>query len=137
MAGSRSKIQFDPPYDRIFEGILSFRHFADAENTIRRIESLRRRYMAAGDDKGLRYCRQVALTGRKRAELISRNPRTSAGKRRHKQEIAGWFRIWLETPEIFESWLALRKQTEEYQGLVISEGPDADIQVRQPHANET
>lgn len=136
MARFRLELQFDPPYDRIFEGILSFKRFSDAENTIRRIEGLRRRYLAAGDDKGLEYCRHVALAGRKRAELISRNPRISAAKRLHKKEIAVWFQIWLETPEMFESWLALRKKTEEYQGLVVSEGPAADIQERPPHGNE-
>jgi hypothetical protein len=47
--------------------------------------------------------------------MIARNRRVDPSKRRQKQEVALWFRIWLETPEIFCDWLALRKKTEEFQ----------------------
>jgi hypothetical protein len=39
-------------------------------------------------------------------------------KRLQKQEIAHWFRIWLETPALFEDWLSLRKGTEEFRKLL-------------------
>ncbi len=118
---SKSAAEMETPYREALTGILSFSTLSEAEETIQRLESLRRKYQSAGDRKGEEYCRRIALLGRRRAELISRNNRVKAGKRRQKQEIAVWFRIWLETPEIFENWLALRKETEEFQEIAQTE----------------
>jgi hypothetical protein len=63
------------------------------------------------------YCRLTGVLGRRRAELIARNRRVNASKRLVKQEVALWFRIWLETPELFTDWLSLRKETRDYQRL--------------------
>ena len=117
MARQPQEISLDPPYDSDLEGILSFKSFGDAEQTLLRLEAMRQKYFANNDDKGLRYCRDMALLGRKRAELLSRNPRVRAAKRRQKSEIAFWFRVWLETPELFRDWLELRKGTRSFRQL--------------------
>jgi len=111
-------LKLDPPYCDVFEGILSFSSFAEAEATLLRLENLCHQYKSASDKKGMEYCRQIAALGRRRAALISRNPRVRREKRLQKQEIAEWFKIWLETPDIFGDWLALRKNTEEFQKLL-------------------
>jgi hypothetical protein len=46
--------------------------------------------------------------------MISRNSKVEAQKRTEKEEIAGWFRIWLETPDAFFDWLDVRKQSPEF-----------------------
>ncbi len=48
--------------------------------------------------------------------MISRNQKVEAPKRAEKEEIASWFRIWLETPDAFFDWLDVRKQSPEFQG---------------------
>ncbi len=111
----------DPPYDRDLKGILAFRTFEDAECTLLRLEELRQKYIARGDDKGSQWCREVALTGRLRAERISRDRRVNDSKRRQKREISFWFQVWLETPEIFGDWLTLRKQAPSFRKLAGSE----------------
>jgi hypothetical protein len=121
----RVDLQIDQPYGEELEGLLSFSSFAQTEQTIQRLENLCRKYRLASDKKGVEYCRQVASLGRKRAELISRNRRVSLSKRLQKQEIATWFKIWLETPAIFEDWLAMRKNTEEFRKLLESESAQA------------
>jgi hypothetical protein len=118
-----NKNAMEAPYDRILQGILAFPDFAAAECCLHKLENLRTSFRSACDMKGVGYCREIALTGRRRAELIARNQRVSPAKRRQKQEIAVWFRIWLETPEIFWDWLALRKETAEFQELAQSESP--------------
>ena len=55
------------------------------------------------------------LKGKQRAASLGASPRVSPEKRREKQEIAAWFRVWLETPDLFFDWLELRKQSEEFQ----------------------
>ncbi|MBN1571196.1 MAG: hypothetical protein JXA73_25395 [Acidobacteria bacterium] len=111
-------LQLDPPYREDLAGILSFSSFEEAENTILSLEKLCRKYQSASDKKGVEYCRKIASLGRRRAELISRNKKVDAHKRLQKKEIAAWFKIWLETPAIFGDWLAMRKNTEEFQKLL-------------------
>jgi hypothetical protein len=110
--------QIDPPYREALSGILSFSSFAETEHTIRQLENLCRKYRFASDKKGVEYCRQIASLGRRRAEFISRNTRVGVYRRLQKQEIATWFKIWLETPSIFDDWLAMRKNTREFQRLL-------------------
>ena len=47
--------------------------------------------------------------------MIARNHKVEAQKRAEKEEIANWFRIWLETPDVFFDWLDVRKQSPEFQ----------------------
>jgi hypothetical protein len=112
----------DPPYESELKGILSFRCFSEAERTLQRLQELRQKYLAEGDDKGHEYCRQIALLGRRRAELVSRNRKVAAVKRKQKMEIALWFQIWLETPNLFNDWLELRKSSPSFIELLESEG---------------
>ena len=106
--------QFDPPYDRILKGVLSFGTLAETEETLNRLENLRQRFLAARDKKGVDYCRQLGLLGRERATMISRNRHVDPGKRLVKAEAALWFSIWLETPELFADWLVLRKSSGDF-----------------------
>jgi hypothetical protein len=114
-------LKIDPPYCEVLEDLLAFSSFAEAEQTINRLDFLCRNYQSASDKKGVEYCRQIATLGRRRAELISRNQRVNPQKRLQKREIAQWFKIWLEAPSIFEDWLSMRKSTEEFKRLLESE----------------
>ena len=106
--------QFEPPYDGIFADILRFATLAETEATLNNLENLRQRFLAASDKKGVDYCRRLGTLGRRRAEMIARNARVDPAKRRLKKETALWFQVWLETPELFADWLALRKQAEDF-----------------------
>ncbi|HSW38537.1 MAG TPA: hypothetical protein VLL97_03500 [Acidobacteriota bacterium] len=119
---TRSTMEPPSPYKEELEGLLSFTGFPEAETTIKRLESLRRKYRSAGDLKGVEYCRRLALTGRRRAEFISMNKRVGTEKRLQKKEIAAWFRVWLETPELFDNWLELRKRAPEFRRLFVKDG---------------
>jgi hypothetical protein len=115
------RVKIDPPYCDVLDTILAFSSFAEAEETIQHLDYLCRNYQSASDKKGVDYCRHIAALGRQRAELISRNARVNPQKRLQKKEIAQWFGIWLETPSIFQDWLSMRKNTEEFQKLLESE----------------
>jgi hypothetical protein len=123
---ARTSIDIEEPYGSELEGILQFSTFEEAEKTIRDLEKICRKYAASRDKKGMEYCRKIALLGRGRAELISRNHRVSALKRRQKKEISEWFRLWLETPDLFDDWLKMRKLTEEFRTLSRESGLATD-----------
>jgi hypothetical protein len=118
---ARPDTVIEPQYREALTGILVFATFEEAEETLRTLENLRRKYRAASDKKGVEHCRRIARLGRRRAELIGRNRKVGLQKRLQKQEMANWFRIWLETPDIFEAWLSMRKNTEEFKKLSASE----------------
>ena len=121
MPRTHQKLLFEEPYGALLDGVLVFRTLSDTEATLLRLEQLRLLFLQSDDKKGVEYCKQVALAGRMRAEAVGRNPRVAEAKRRAKAESALWFRIWLEIPGSFATWLALRKATGTYRALCEGE----------------
>lgn len=70
-------------YARQFRGVLRFRDMDAARESVRRIDSLFRRYVDAGDKRGQHQAQLMALIGKNRAEGIG------------KMEEARLFRDWL------------------------------------------
>jgi hypothetical protein len=102
-------------YEEEFEDLLHFKTLEDAEVSLTRLDELMRQFRAHGESAAVERVLDVARLGKRRAEMISRNRKVEAQKRAEKEEIAGWFRIWLETPDSFFDWLEVRKQSPEYQ----------------------
>jgi len=97
-----------------FAHLLRFGTLEEAEDTLRRLDALRREACAAGDGTRARRVLEIGREGRRRAQMIAGNPRVAAEKRAEKAEIRQWFRVWLETPEAFFDWLELRKRAPEF-----------------------
>ncbi len=108
--------RLESPYDAMFRNILKFSDFKQTLNSLRRLENLRRKFIAENDREGLRRMREVALKGKRRAQMISKNEKVAPEKRAEKQEIAEWFTIWLQSPEVFENWIVLRKKSLDFTG---------------------
>jgi len=102
-------------YDHELHDLLHFSTFEEAEMCIIRMDELMRKFRAEGVNRMEEYLREVALLGRRRAEMIARNRAVDPEKRAQKEEIAHWFGIWLETPDAFFDWLEMRKQSPEFQ----------------------
>lgn len=109
--------EIEEPYASRLRGALQFRDLASAEAAIRSLDAAYREYRGAPDRRGTGIVRALMIKGKQRAESLARNPRVSAGKRLEKQEIASWFRVWLETPDLFFDWLELRKGSEEFRRI--------------------
>ncbi len=58
--------------------------------------------------------RETAIKGKHRAQMIANNEKVSDEKRAEKQEIAEWFTLWLQNPEIFENWITLRQNSPDF-----------------------
>lgn len=102
------------PYDAMFRNILKFSDFNQTLVSIRSLDNLRRKFSREGDKEGLRLVRETALKGKSRAQMIGKNPRVDEKKRAEKAEIAEWFTIWLQSPEIFENWISLRQNSNDF-----------------------
>jgi hypothetical protein len=102
------------PYEAMFRNVLKFSDFKQAANSLRNLENLRKQFVRSNDVNGLRRVRETALKGKQRAQMIAGNRNVDARKRAEKAEIAQWFTVWLEQPEIFQDWLELRQRSKEF-----------------------
>lgn len=104
----------EEPYASRLKGALQFRDLVSAEQSLRKLDEIYREYREASDREGMSLVRSVVIKGKERAASLARNPRIDPRKRQEKQEIAQWFHVWLETPDLLFDWLVLRKQSEDF-----------------------
>jgi hypothetical protein len=101
--------------EETLKGLLKFDTLYAAEQTLVEIHAHFSRFKDQGNPGGMERCREIILKGKTRALMIAKNKRVQAKKRHEKAEIGQWFTVWLQTPEIFMDWLALRKRSREFQ----------------------
>ena len=113
------------PYEPAFRNVLKFSTFEEAAASIRRLDNLRKQFRRTGDRGGLRRVQETVLKGKQRAQMIARNPSVNERKRAEKAEMAEWFTVWLNQPEIFDDWLALRLASKDFRARFVEEENDA------------
>jgi hypothetical protein len=102
------------PYDSALLNLDDIRDLKNAVGTIKKLENLRQKYVADNDREGLRHVRQKGLQLKRSALEIGERPSLDAITRQINSEIAQWLIVWLQTPEIFETWVDLRQQSPEF-----------------------
>src|SRR5215510_5155446 len=104
-------------YENAFARFLENDDLAKAEKSIRGIDELYRKFKQAGDRAGVRFAFEAARTAKQNATELSQLPDLSAAQRREQAEIAEWFAVWLQTPDLFTEWVGLRKASAEFKNL--------------------
>lgn len=103
-------------YENLFDSLAFNTTLEQAEASIQRIDELYGKFQRTGDKTGVRFARQTARFAKRNAEEAAGRHR--AGLERQEQtEIAQWFTVWLQTPDLFAQWLELRKATAEFKDL--------------------
>ncbi len=110
------------PYEAMFRNVLKFSTFDEAAASIKRLDNLRKQFQRKGDREGLRRVQETVLKGKQRAEMIARNPAVNERKRAEKAEMAEWFTVWLNQPELFSDWLGLRRASKDFRARFGGEG---------------
>ncbi|HJZ82468.1 MAG TPA: hypothetical protein VKD91_19045 [Pyrinomonadaceae bacterium] len=85
-----------------------------AESLVRQLEKLRIGFERAADSEALDQVRTLAIDAREAATSRAANKSLSEAVSSEQTEIAEWLRIWLQTPNLFESWLELRKSSADF-----------------------
>lgn len=106
--------RLESPYDAMFRNILKFNDFNQALRSIAQVENLRQKFLSESDNEGLRLVKEILIKSKKRTLLISQNPKVDAKKRSKKAEIAEWITLYLQSPEIFETWVEARQNSEDF-----------------------
>ena len=104
----------DRPYEAAFRNVLNISGLRSALRSIKDLDSLRRKYVGDGDKEGVRLVRETALEGKMRANETAEREQVDFETRQLNAEIAQWFTIWLQTPEIFETWVDLRQRSQDF-----------------------
>jgi hypothetical protein len=104
-------------YENVFARFLENADLSEAEDSIREIDALYRRFKKARDGAGVRFAFEAARTARQNAIEASQLPQLSVTDRREQTEIAEWFNVWLRTPDLFNEWVELRKSSAEFKKL--------------------
>jgi hypothetical protein len=82
-----------------------------AESLIERLEHLRGRFERTRDDRQIAELRTLAIDARRAAVSRAKDLDLPIALRQEQAEIAEWLMVWLETPNLFEQWVELRKSS--------------------------
>jgi hypothetical protein len=61
--------------------------------------------------------RKSVLSLKSELELVASSSRTTEKDRKLAAELAQWLTVWLQNPQIFADWCALRRNTAEFRRL--------------------
>lgn len=101
--------RLDSPYDAMFRNILRYSTFAEAERSLKDLENLRKKLAGNEDKHGLGLLRNLVSAARDETKAAAGDNRYSRRERRYYAEVSDWFSIWLQSSEIFDSWVKVRK----------------------------
>lgn len=84
------------------------------EALIRKFERLRRKLEQTGDHPNLRRLRDRAITARQEAQSFTKDRKLEAKQRLEQTEIIEWLAVWIQTPNLFDEWLDLRRRSPDF-----------------------
>jgi hypothetical protein len=103
------------PYADLFKGVIELADLEQAAESIRRLENLRQTFRSVGDKTGVRRVSELAVKTKRQSDTIAGKQSSDEIRRAEMKEIAEWFAVWIRQPEIFETWLELRKASDGFQ----------------------
>lgn len=107
----------DQPYEPALRGILDTSSLRKTLRSIKNAENLRRKFKQENDREGLRLLREEALKAKKEAQNKAASKKVSRLEKQTAKETAHWLTLWLQSPELFENWVKLRRESEEFVGI--------------------
>jgi hypothetical protein len=93
---------------------LNFSGLNEASASIKKLETLRRKFEANSQPAQLVRLREMTVKLKEEALVVARSKTVERQKRLEAREIAQWLTVWLQSPEIFEDWINLRHRSPEF-----------------------
>jgi hypothetical protein len=81
---------------------------------IRKLERLRKKFAGDSDGKEIKTLENRAREAKRIAQVLAAHHTLSSKQRIEAAEIAEWLTIWLQTPQLFKTWLELRRKSPEF-----------------------
>lgn len=102
------------PYDAALNNLFDRSTLQSLHRSLRNAENLRKKFTAESDKEGLRLLRNEALETKKAASEKAADKHISDEVRATCTEAVEWIKLWLQSPELFESWVKLRQASKDY-----------------------
>ena len=118
-----AKIESDAARFKGLEDLLTGKplRLKKAEALIRRLEKLRQNSERAGDQLTLKQVRTMVVNARQVADTLAKDRTLEPLERAEQAELAAWLKVWIQTPNLFEDWLELRRRSPDFQKKFGSE----------------
>jgi hypothetical protein len=110
----------DQPHEAEFRNLIKTDDLDAAARSVKQIDNLRSKFLAVGDKDGLRLLREEVLEAKAAMQKASRDKQHDVTMRQVSAEIAEWLTIWLQSPELFENWIKLRRSSAEFNRKFLS-----------------
>jgi hypothetical protein len=105
---------FDRPYDAAFRNILILTDLKVSLRSIRELENLRRKFVTENDREGIRLLREMVVEGKAKVLKAAESKKLDQAEIAKNGEIAQWLTLWLQSPELFENWITLRRKSADF-----------------------
>jgi hypothetical protein len=103
----------DDRYEELFDR-MDLSTLSSAEISLRKIHDTFAGLIRENDRRGAGYGCEMMREARKSALRDATNDKLGSRRQAELTEIAEWLTIWLQTPELLEMWLEVRKATPEF-----------------------
>lgn len=97
---------------------LNFSGLAESSVSIKKLDTLRRKFEQNSEQAQLKRLREMTLGFKQEALWMGHAKNVERQKRMEAREIAQWLTVWLQSPDIFEDWLSLRQRSPEFIQLI-------------------
>ena len=92
-----------------------------AEALINKLEKLRKNSERPGNQLALKQVRTMVINARQLAESRAKDRTLDPLERAEQTELAEWLKVWIQTPNLFEDWLELRRRSQDFREKFGSE----------------
>jgi len=102
-----------------FKGFERFRdakpvRLHEAESLIKKLEQTRQSSERNENKVNVQRLREIAIDVRQTAETLANDSTLTQRQRDEQAEIAQWLAVWLQTPNLFDDWLDLRRRSPDF-----------------------
>lgn len=115
----------DDRYERLFADAIDASTLQTAELSLVRMGGLFSNLERSGDRRGMDYARAIVRHAKELSLRLSLDQRLTPHSRVVQSEIAQWLTVWLQTPQIWHTWLELRKRTLEFERVLAESQRDS------------
>jgi hypothetical protein len=93
---------------------LDFSGLTQAHQSITKLDSLRRKFEQDSEPEQMHHLRSMVVKLKQHELGIARSRIIDRQQRLEAKEIAQWLTVWLQSPDLFEEWLSLRRRSPEF-----------------------
>ena len=111
-----SKKRADTPLEVFLESLFDSRTLGSTLTSLRQLEAARTG-IGADDRSVAKKLRDCAIKAKDHLQTIAHDERRSDRERLETSEAAEWIKIWLDSPAVFENWISLRLNSDEFKRL--------------------